>query len=53
MDKHLAMLRGVALLAVPLARSSPRQARYGSVILGLLAYLVGVMLMLLGTDKAA
>jgi lipopolysaccharide export system permease protein len=42
-----------ALLAVPLARSSPRQARYGSVILGLLAYLVGVMLMLLGTDWLA
>ncbi len=39
-----------ALLAIPLARSSPRQARYGSVILGLLAYLVGTMLMLLGTD---
>jgi lipopolysaccharide export system permease protein len=42
-----------ALLAIPLARSSPRQARYGSVILGLLAYLVGVMLMLLGTDWLA
>lgn len=39
-----------ALLAVPLARSAPRQARYGSVILGLLAYLVSMMLMLLGTE---
>jgi lipopolysaccharide export system permease protein len=39
-----------ALLAVPLARSAPRQARYGSIILGLLAYLLSMMLMLLGTD---
>jgi lipopolysaccharide export system permease protein len=39
-----------ALLAVPLARSSPRQARYGRVLLGFLAYLVGTNLMILGTD---
>lgn len=39
-----------ALLAVPLARSSPRQARYGRIMLGFLAYLVGMNLMLLGTD---
>ena len=39
-----------ALLAVPLARSSPRQARYGSVVLGFAAYLFGTMLMLVGTD---
>jgi lipopolysaccharide export system permease protein len=39
-----------ALMAVPLARSSPRQARYGSVVLGFAAYLFGTMLMLVGTD---
>ncbi|MFZ5656095.1 MAG: LPS export ABC transporter permease LptF [Pseudomonadota bacterium] len=38
-----------ALLAVPLARSSPRQARYGRVTLGVLAYLVSFQLLLLGT----
>ncbi len=39
-----------ALLAVPLARSPPRQARYGRITLGFLAYVVGMNLMLLGTD---
>ncbi|HET8746925.1 MAG TPA: LPS export ABC transporter permease LptF [Ramlibacter sp.] len=39
-----------ALMAVPLARSSPRQARYGRLLLGFLAYLFGMNLMLLGTD---
>lgn len=39
-----------ALLAIPLARSSPRQARYGRVLMGFLAYLFGTNLMLLGTD---
>ncbi len=42
-----------ALLALPLARSSPRQPRYGRVLLGFLAYLFGTMLMLLGTDWLA
>ena len=42
-----------ALLAVPLARSSPRQARYGRILLGFLAYLVGTNLMILGTDWLA
>ncbi|MGH8033246.1 MAG: LPS export ABC transporter permease LptF [Luteimonas sp.] len=42
-----------ALLAVPLARSSPRQTRYGRVLLGFLAYLVGMNLMLIGTDWLA
>ena len=37
------------LLAVPLSRSSPRQARYGSMMLAFLAYLVGIFLMILGT----
>lgn len=39
-----------ALMAVPLARSSPRQTRYGRLLLGFLAYLFGMNLMLLGTD---
>ncbi|WP_166212922.1 LPS export ABC transporter permease LptF [Cognatiluteimonas telluris] len=39
-----------ALIAVPLSRSSPRQARYGRILLGFLAYLVGTNLMVLGTD---
>jgi lipopolysaccharide export system permease protein len=42
-----------ALLAVPLARSSPRQARYGRVLLGFLAYLVGMNLTILGTEWLA
>ena len=39
-----------ALMAVPLARSAPRQSRYGSMLLAFLAYLVGVFLMILGTQ---
>jgi lipopolysaccharide export system permease protein len=39
-----------ALLAVPLARSAPRQTRYGRVMLGFLAYLVGTNLMWIGTS---
>jgi lipopolysaccharide export system permease protein len=35
---------------VPLARSSPRQARYGRVLIGFLAYLFGTNLMILGTE---
>lgn len=42
-----------ALLAVPLARSPPRQARYGRITLGFLAYVLGMNLMLLGTDWVA
>ncbi len=42
-----------ALLAVPLARSPPRQARWGRILLGLLAYVFGVNLMLLGTNALA
>ena len=41
------------LLAVPLSRSSPRQARYGSMLLAFLAYLVGIFLMILGTQWLA
>ena len=36
-------------MAVPLARSTPRQARYGRMLMGFLAYLVGMNLMLMGT----
>lgn len=39
-----------ALLAVPLARSTPRQARYGRMLMGFLTYLVGMNLMLMGTQ---
>lgn len=42
-----------ALLAVPLARSMPRQARYGAVMMGFLAYLISVFLMLMGTEWIA
>lgn len=38
-----------ALLAIPMARSTPRQARYGRVMMAFLTYLVGTQLMLLGT----
>lgn len=39
-----------ALIALPLSRSSPRQARYGRIMLGFLAYLVGTNLMYIGTN---
>lgn len=42
-----------ALLTLPLSRSSPRQARYGRVMLGFLGYLVGVSLMFNGTQWLA
>ncbi len=42
-----------ALMAVPLARSSPRQSRHGALLLAFLAYLVGVFLMILGTEWLA
>ena len=41
------------LLAVPLSRSSPRQARYGAMLLAFSAYLVGIFLMMLGTQWLA
>jgi lipopolysaccharide export system permease protein len=43
----------LALLAVPLARSPPRQARYGRVLIGFLTYLVGMNLTTLGTEWLA
>ena len=42
-----------ALMAVPLSRSGPRQARYGRVLMGFLAYLVGMNLATLGTGWIA
>jgi lipopolysaccharide export system permease protein len=42
-----------ALLAVPLARGAPRQARAASVLLGFLGYMVSIFLMLLGTSWIA
>jgi lipopolysaccharide export system permease protein len=42
-----------ALLAVPLARGGPRQTRYGRILLGFLAYLVGMNLATLGTEWVA
>lgn len=42
-----------ALLTVPLARSSPRQQRYGRLMLGFLAYLVGLNLMFIGSQMLA
>ncbi len=45
----LEVMLAFVLLAVPLSRSSPRQARYGSMLLAFLAYMVGIFLMILGT----
>lgn len=42
-----------ALLAFPLARSGPRQARHGRILLGMLAYLVCMNLTTLGTEWIA
>lgn len=42
-----------ALLTLPLARSAPRQQRYGRIMLAFLAYLVGINLMIVGTQWLA
>lgn len=42
-----------ALLTLPLARSSPRQQRYGRLMLGFLAYLVSVNLVFIGSRMLA
>ena len=39
----------LALFAMPLARSEPRQPQYGLVLFSLLVYLVGMILLVLGT----
>jgi lipopolysaccharide export system permease protein len=38
------------LMAIPLSRTSPRQARYGNLAVGFLIYLFGMFLMMLGTQ---
>ncbi|MBP6751011.1 MAG: LPS export ABC transporter permease LptF [Xanthomonadaceae bacterium] len=40
----------LVLLAVPLSRTNPRQARYGNLVMGFLVYLFGMFLMMLGTQ---
>ena len=40
----------LALLAVPLSRSPPRQQRYGRVVVGFLGYFIATDLMILGTQ---
>ncbi|KAF1689739.1 LPS export ABC transporter permease LptF [Pseudoxanthomonas koreensis] len=42
-----------ALMTLPLARSSPRQQRYGRLMLGFLAYLVSANLLFIGTRMLA
>jgi lipopolysaccharide export system permease protein len=39
----------LALFALPLARSEPRQPQYGLILFALLVYVVGMILLLLGT----
>ncbi|WP_240125513.1 LPS export ABC transporter permease LptF [Thermomonas alba] len=43
----------LALLAVPLARTGPRQSRHGAMLLAFLVYLVSLFLMVLGTQWLA
>ena len=40
----------LALFAMPLARSEPREPQYGLILFALLVYLVGMILLLLGTS---
>ncbi len=40
----------LAVFAMPLARSEPRQPQYGLILFALLVYLVGMILLLLGTN---
>ena len=40
----------LALFAVPLARSEPRQPQYGLILFALLVYVVGMLLLILGTS---
>ena len=44
---------GFALLALPLARSGPRQTRHGRILLAFLAYIFAMNLMYLGTQWLA
>ena len=47
------MAFALMLLAVPLARSPPRQARYGRIAIGFLGYMVSINLMMLGRQWLA
>lgn len=42
-----------AIMALPLARTSPRQQRWGGMLIAVLAYLIGIFLMILGTQWLA
>ena len=42
-----------ALMTLPLGRSSPRQARYGRIMLGFLVYIVATNLMFIGASAIA
>jgi lipopolysaccharide export system permease protein len=42
-----------ALLALPLARSAPRQQRYGRIMAAFLAYMVGINMMIVGSQWLA
>jgi lipopolysaccharide export system permease protein len=43
----------LALFAVPLARSEPRQSRYGGVLIAILVYIIGIALIFVGTALIA
>jgi lipopolysaccharide export system permease protein len=43
----------LALFAVPLARSEPRQSRYGGVLIAILVYIIGIALIFVGTAMIA
>ena len=43
----------LALFAVPLARSEPRQSRYGGVLIAILVYIIGIALIFVGTSQIA
>lgn len=42
-----------ALLTLPLSRTGPRQQRYGRILLGFLAYMIGINLMMMGAQWLA
>jgi lipopolysaccharide export system permease protein len=43
----------LSLFAVPLARSEPRQSRYGGVLIAILVYIIGIALIFVGTALIA
>src|SRR5688572_10732211 len=44
------LVAALALFALPLARSEPRQPQYGLVLFAMLVYLVGMLMLMLGTS---